>query len=50
MIGKIAVFAGRFGYFSQRKDGECRLALVGGTRLTRNGAGLKAALGKRRAG
>jgi len=34
------VFAGRFGYYSQRKNGECRLALVGGTRLTRNGAGL----------
>jgi hypothetical protein len=35
------VFAGRFGYFSQRKNGECRLALVGGSRLTRNGVGLR---------
>jgi hypothetical protein len=36
-------FAGRFGYFSQKKDGESRLALVGGSRLTRNGAGIKSA-------
>jgi hypothetical protein len=35
------VFAGRFGYLSQRKDGECRLALVGGSRLTRDGVGLR---------
>lgn len=35
------VFAGRFGFFSQKKDGESRLALIGGTRLTRNGIGLK---------
>lgn len=35
------VFAGRFGYFSQRKNGECRLELIGGTRLTRSGIGLR---------
>ena len=35
------VFAGRFGYFSQRKNGECRLELIGGNRLTRNGVGLR---------
>jgi len=35
------VFAGRFGYFSQRKNGESRLALVGGNRLTRHGVGLR---------
>jgi len=35
------VFAGRFGYFSQRKNGECRLAIVGGNRLTRDGVGLR---------
>jgi hypothetical protein len=34
-------FAGRFGYFSQGKNGECRLALVGGSRLTRDGVGLR---------
>jgi hypothetical protein len=35
------VFSGRFGYFSKRKNGECRLALVGGNRLTRDGVGLR---------
>jgi hypothetical protein len=35
------VFTGRFGYYSLRKNGECRLELIGGTRLTRNGIGLK---------
>lgn len=36
------VFAGRFGYFSERKTGDTRLALIGGSTLTRNGAGIKA--------
>jgi oligo-alginate lyase len=37
------VFAGRFGYFSQRKSGETRVSLIGGNTLTRNGAGIKSA-------
>ena len=35
------VFAGRFGYFSERKNGERQISLVGGSRLTRNGAGIR---------